>query len=169
MRTGRSLTVCCSVLPGGCLPGPGGAAWSRGGSPWSQGGLPGPQGGSSWSRGGSSWTGGVLLGPGGLPGLEGSLETPPVNRITDTCKNITLATTLLRPVIMVLFSFVSKDKMSLSNHDGITYEWVASISKSVINSRLPSHLVLSCPVYYLQTGILFVKIDQCFTTNILSL
>ena len=54
MRTGRSLTVCCSVLPGG---------------------------------GGSAWSGGVLLGPGG-----GGVC------LTDTCKNITLATTSLRPV-----------------------------------------------------------------------
>ena len=80
MRTSRSLTVCCSLLPGvggvglggvGVLPGPGG------GSPWSGG---GGREGSAWSRG-------------------GSLETPPVDRITDTCKNITLATTSLRPVI----------------------------------------------------------------------
>ena len=58
---------------GGCLPGPGGSAWSEGGV------LLGPGGGSPWSRG-------------------GSLETPPVDRITDTCKNVTLATTSLRPV-----------------------------------------------------------------------
>ena len=77
---------------GGGLPGPGGggfslvgggSAWSRGGSPWSRGGLPGP--------GGSAWSGGV------------SREPPPVNRITDTCKNITLATTSLRPVIKTEF------------------------------------------------------------------
>ena len=33
-------------------------------------------------------------------GGGGSGGCPPVNRITDTCKNITLATTSLRPVIM---------------------------------------------------------------------
>ena len=63
MRTGRSLIVCCSLLPGG---------------------------------------GGVCLVPGGgfLPAQGGVCpETPPVNRITHTCKNITLATTSLRPVI----------------------------------------------------------------------
>ena len=90
MHTSCSLTVCCSVLPGGgvCL-----VRGVPGGSAWSWGGLPGP--------------GGVLLGPrglslvpGGLPGPGGSPEIPPVNRITDTCKNITLATTSLRPVIM---------------------------------------------------------------------
>ena len=62
----------------------------------SRGGLPGPGGVSAWS-------GGVLLGPGGvLLGPEGGFsgEHAPVNRITDTCKNITLATTSLRPVTM---------------------------------------------------------------------
>ena len=97
----------------GVLLGPGG------GSPWSRGFslvpgvLLGPEGfslvpeGSPWSSGGSPWSwgsfylvlGGVFLVWGGLPGPGGgSLETPPVYRITDTCKNITLATTLLRPV-----------------------------------------------------------------------
>ena len=61
MRTGRSLTVCCSVLPGGVLLGPGGGRWSA----WSGG------GGSPWSQGG----GGGLPGPGG-GGLP-SLENPP--------------------------------------------------------------------------------------------
>ena len=73
-----------AVLPGGgVLFGPGGgSAWSGGVllGPGGGGGLPGPGGGSPWSRGG------------------GSLETPPVNRITDTYKNITFATTSLRPV-----------------------------------------------------------------------
>ena len=109
MRTGRSLTVCCSVLPGGgspwsgggcvCLvPGVGfslvrGCAWSWGGFSLVLGGVPGPGRGFSlirggaWSQGGSPWSGGVFSG-----------EPPPVNRITDTCKNITLATTSLRPV-----------------------------------------------------------------------
>ena len=41
--------------------------------------------------------GGVSLVPGGC-----SPETPPVYRITDTCKNITLATTSLRPVKIVI-------------------------------------------------------------------
>ena len=54
MRTGRSLTVCCSLLPGGgVLP-----AGRAGGSPWSGGGLPGP--------GGFSLLGGCLPGPGGV-------------------------------------------------------------------------------------------------------
>ena len=85
MRTGRSLTVCCSLLPG-------------------RGGLPGPWGGvclvlggvSAWSRGGGSPC------QGGLP-----RDPPPVNRITHTCKNITLATTLLRPVIINILGYGS--------------------------------------------------------------
>ena len=65
---------------------------------------------SAWSGGGVClvWGGGWCLpGPGGspcrwgvLPAQGGCPETPPVNRITHTCKNITLATTSLRPVIM---------------------------------------------------------------------
>ena len=167
MRTGRSLTVCCSLLPGGspclggCLPGPGGvclvpggmlvSAWSRGGFSlprgevfaWSQGGFSLPRGGvclvpgvlsvqgglslprgvSAWSQGGlpvrgvSAWSGGASPCLGGcLPGLRGVLPAqggwvlpawgglpgdPPVDRITDTCKNITLATTSLRPVKII--------------------------------------------------------------------
>ena len=100
MRTGRSLTICCSLLPGR-----GGSAWSGGGGVCLvRGGccLPGPRGGVCLVRGVSAWSwGGCLPGPGGvLPdggGLPGA--PPPVNRITHTCKNITLATTSLRPVI----------------------------------------------------------------------
>ena len=65
MRTGRSLTVCCSLLPGGgvCsggVPGPGGGAWSRGVSALR--GLAGP--GGICSRGGLL-RGGRVPGPGG--------------------------------------------------------------------------------------------------------
>ena len=74
-------------------------------------------GGSPWSRGDLPGARGVLLGPGGgLPGPGGGLlapcylvsgEPPPVNRITDTCKNITLATTSLRPVTIMSFETCS--------------------------------------------------------------
>ena len=49
--------------------------------------------------GGGCLTWGAVL-PGGclLPGGSSS-DMPPVNRMTDRCKNITLATTSLRPVI----------------------------------------------------------------------
>ena len=72
----------------GGLPFPGGFSLVQWGSPWSRRGggyLPGP-------GGDLPLPGGVLLGRGGV------LETPPVDRITDTCKNITLATISLRPV-----------------------------------------------------------------------
>ena len=88
---------------GGCVPGPAG------------GGVPGPGGWCAWLRGWCAWSGGVCLVQGGVPGpgwgggvclvwgggvpdLRGGLasqhavrQTPPVDRITDTCKNITLA------------------------------------------------------------------------------
>ena len=57
MHTGRSLTVCCSLLPAG-----GESAWSGGGVCLIQGGLP------CW--GGLVWGG--LPGPRGLPGPGGS-------------------------------------------------------------------------------------------------
>ena len=126
MRTGRSLTVCCRLLPWGGLPGPGGfslvggVCLARGGGFYVLGGgfsLPGgvvsawSQGGFSLVSGGFSLPGGVCLvrGEGGLPAQGGVClvpgealrRPPPVNRITDTCKNITLATTSLRPVNMV--------------------------------------------------------------------
>ena len=93
MRTGRSLTVC------------------RGGFSLPEGGL--PAGGFSLlvgspCQGGFSLPGGVLLAGGGSPywgvSLRGGfslLETHPVDRITNTSKNITLATTSLRPVNIV--------------------------------------------------------------------
>ena len=67
--------------PGGCLPGPGGCVCLV-------------RGGFSLVPGGGG--GGVCLVPGGFP------RDPPVYRITDTCKNITLATTSLRPVTRLL-------------------------------------------------------------------
>ena len=101
MRTGRSLTVFRSLQPGGCVPGPGvpgpggvylvrGGTWSRGGVPGARGGYLVP-GGCTWSRGGV----GVYLVWGGVPGQV----PPPVNRMTNRCKNITLAKTSFRPVM----------------------------------------------------------------------
>ena len=115
-------------LVGGCLPGPGGSAWSRGVSAWSQGGsawsggwgcLPGPGGvclvhggvclvwrgvclvwgGVCLVPGGSAWSGGVCLvqGGSGIPACTEADTLPPCGQ-THTSKNITLATTSLRPV-----------------------------------------------------------------------
>ena len=115
MRTGRSLTVCCSLLPG--VGGLDMGGWGVGGVCLVRGvGVGGVclvrgVGGVCLVRGvGSAWSwGGCLPGPGGFSLPEGCLpgpggpawRTPPVDRITDTCKNITLATTSLRPVIRV--------------------------------------------------------------------
>ena len=60
----------------------------------------------------SSREGGVS--PCQVPGERGCPETPPVNRITHTCKNITLATTSLRPVINQLNCWKVLGKFSLS-------------------------------------------------------
>ena len=88
--------------------------WSRGGVPgpgggctWSQGGVPGP-GGCTWSRG-CTWSWGGVPGPGGVYLVQGVYlvprgvylvrYSPPVNRMTNRCKNITLAKTSFRPVM----------------------------------------------------------------------
>ena len=84
-------------LPGG-LPGLWGSAWSGGGLLGPRGVLLGPVGcllAGGFSPGGVS----LVPGGGGLPGRGGFSGDPPVDRITDTCKNITLATTSLRSVI----------------------------------------------------------------------
>ena len=75
-----------------------------------------PPGGVSAPRGVSApkgvCSGGVCSGGGGL--LRGEVsqhalrQTPPVNRMTNRCKNITLATTSLRPVKMH-FMFMESD------------------------------------------------------------
>ena len=117
MRTGRSLTVCCSLLPGGCLLW--GGAWSGGcllwgvsalGGAWLGGvcsgvcllwgvcsrGVPGPGGVCSWGLlQGDAWSGGG----GGVCSRGGAsqhalrqtpLPLPPCGQ-THACKNITLA------------------------------------------------------------------------------
>ena len=110
------VLAACRPYAGVCFPG--------GGLPGPRGGLPCPR----WVcqvPGGVSDPGGWCLTRGGLPGLGGCLiqggliqgvlpgprgegvsqhalrqnPPPPVNRMTNRCKNITLATTSLRPVI----------------------------------------------------------------------
>ena len=66
------------------LPGLGGTCLVQGGYP------PGPRGYLPGPRGGT------CLVPGGVPGQA----LPPVNRMTHTCKNITLGKTLFQPVTM---------------------------------------------------------------------
>ena len=98
MRIGRSLTVCRGLLlRGGRGGGAGerstpGGVWQRGeGGVCQRGGMPGgcqrgvPEG---WCARG-----------GGIPACTEADTPPPVNRMTNSSKNITLATTSLRPVI----------------------------------------------------------------------
>ena len=99
MRTGHSLTVCRSLLPrgrcllrGGCLlPGgmfaPGGCLLRGGGGGRLLGGC------LLWgvsALGGVCSVGRCLL-LGGVVSHHALRQTPPVDRITDACKNITLA------------------------------------------------------------------------------
>ena len=60
---------------------------------------PGVGGWCAWfgGRGGVSGLGG------GLPQCLVGYPPPPVNRMTNRCKNITLATTSLRPVKMIIY------------------------------------------------------------------
>ena len=78
----------------GGVSGPGGVCLVWGGVCLVWRSLPGP-GGSLVPGGGG---GGSLVG--GLASQHGLRQTPLVDRITDACKNITLAPTSLRPVIM---------------------------------------------------------------------
>ena len=97
--------VVCLVRGGGLF------AWSRGvckvwGGAWSGrgvclvqgGGVSGPGGGGVPGPGGV-WSGGLVCLVRGVC-LSALWDTtpPPVNRMTNRCKNITLATTSLRPV-----------------------------------------------------------------------
>ena len=59
------------------------------------------EGGMSTPRGVSAPRGCLLLGGRGIPACTEADTPPPVDRITDACKNITLATTSLRPIINV--------------------------------------------------------------------
>ena len=85
MRTGRSLTVCQSLLPGGGVCSQGGCL------------LEGVSALGVSVLGGLLWGVSAPEGGGGIPTCT-ETDTPPVNRITNRCKNITLATTSLQPV-----------------------------------------------------------------------
>ena len=90
---------------GRSAPGGRGGVWSRGvsapggwclvwgGLVW--GSAPRGGGGGVWSRGLSAPGGSA---PRGVVSQHALRQTPPVNRMTDRCKNISLATTSLRPV-----------------------------------------------------------------------
>ena len=134
MRTGRSYTVCRSLLPGGGLL-PGGVLHAQGRfsmpgevlHAWG-GGFSMP--GGVLHAGGVSMPGGGVLHGGGVWSWGGSpCQTPsPVNRMTDRCKNITLAKTSFRPVSYLSQKFLIRDCYPLSGNDGwvsvfICYWW----------------------------------------------
>ena len=79
-------------LLGGCAPG-GVCSWGVS----APGGCLLPRWGVSAPGGVCSW-GGVSAPRGGIPACT-EADIPPVNRMTNRCKNFTLATTSLRPVI----------------------------------------------------------------------
>ena len=121
----------------GDVPGPRGCTWPRGvylvwGVGWGVPGLggvsgpggylvlgdvPGPRGvylvpgGCTWSQGGT-WSRGVYLVPRGVYLVRYS--PPSVNRMTNRCKNITLAKTSFRPVNM----FFKVQSCNCLEHDG---------------------------------------------------
>ena len=119
MRTGRTLQYAGVCFPGGrcLLPGEscsGGGGVCFGGVVSAPGGMSVRGSVCSWGvcLGGSLLPGGVCSGGicsqgvstllwGGVVSQHALRQTPhpPVNRMTDRCKNITLATTSLRPVI----------------------------------------------------------------------
>ena len=81
MRTGHSLTVCCSLLPGG-VPGPGGCLlWGL---------VSGPEGCLLWGvsgPGGCLFRGsglGAVCSRGCIPACTEADTLPPVDRILDT-------------------------------------------------------------------------------------
>ena len=120
-------------IPVGCVPAdrrpyagvcfPGGFTIQLRGSPSSRGGFSiqlggSPSNGRGWvlhpAGGGSpsSWGGGFSIQPGGFsiqPGVS-LPDPPPVNRMTDRCKNITLAKTSFRPVIILeILNYISSN------------------------------------------------------------
>ena len=121
-RTNKKKKMGGGVLPGGVLPGlgcvlprgvlPGGVCASQGERVVLLGGMcfPEGEGCASW---GVCFPGGCVLPgvlPGGVCGIPACTEAdPPMNRMTDRCKNITFAT-LLRTVIM-LFSRDTEGKL----------------------------------------------------------
>ena len=122
-----AVAVCWGVCPGGCLPR--GNTWgmsAQGVSAW---------GGvcrAGWLLGDVCWEGGCLLGgvcPGGcLP--RGCVsqhaplaDTPPVERMTDRCKNITFPQLRLRTVINFSGTLVFS-----ANWLVLSFTWIFSLN-----------------------------------------
>ena len=131
---GGGRSPCRGALPAGGSPCQGGPPCQWGGGGILPAGGPSLPGGSPCLGGSPCQWGGIL--PAGGPSLPGRspcqggppcwggfslLETPPVDRITDTSKNIALATTSLRPVIKDVWeirspSLLHRDKIYFFIH-----------------------------------------------------
>ena len=84
----------------------------------------------SWGVGGVPGLGGVWSWGGGVPGPGGGSASmpcgippplPPVNRMTNRCKNITLATNSLRPVKISILLTLSQERDYEINPFNIIY------------------------------------------------
>ena len=106
---------------GGCVPGSGGVSGSGGCLLWGVSALGGV------SAPGGLLQGGLLPG-GGIPACT-EADTPPVNRMTDRCKNITLATTSLRLVIIRIWVF--PPPMNVLTFHTTLPDWQNTIDMSV--------------------------------------
>ena len=158
MRTGRSLTVCCSLLPGGVCSRGGcpvqGGAWSApGGRGWqclvwgcllwgvgsATGGLSAPRGGLL-PRGGA-WSGGVsALGgsaPGGYPSMHWGRHTPPLWTERRLWKYY-LGPTSLRPV-MTMWTISPSEPAPCTLHPAHYYPHTLYPSYPPTHIMHPSH------------------------------
>ena len=162
MRTGRSLTICRGegllqgVAPSGGWLLPGGVppfewvplSWEAGAS--FLGGLL-PRGSPSW---GCFIPRGCLLPGGGwYPSMHWGRPPSPVDRITDTSKNITLATTSLRPVKISVMNWSSDRRHRthvfwlLSIKPTFFGTWERSVWKAVSIEIVCSYQTVISPSY----------------------
>ena len=176
MRTGRSLTVCRSLLPGGCVLPFGGASqgcvcFPGGACFLGERVLPGgcvlPRGVcASWvcvlPRGVCFW--GVCASWGVVSQHALRQTPPPVYRITDTSKNITLAPTSLRPVniwwILVIFP-CENSMMHLEPHVQLQHG-----IKACSHERSWLSQWMGCTGYKCQCEQPFVMISLCILITI---
>ena len=85
----------CVAAGGACVAAGGACVAAGGGMRGCWGGVRGCRGGHAWLPGGRAWLLGGVHGcfGGGVHGWSCDTHAPPVNRITDRCKNITFAQT----------------------------------------------------------------------------
>ena len=120
---------------------------------------------SSRMRTGRSLTvcrGGGLPARGGTPCPRGGGTHPPVNRITHSCKNITLATTSLRPVITLWITTAitkfSNRSATLKQNEWMIRRPYFTANIEVSNTKLIIPVVLM--IMFISCNILFVFLKQ---------